>query len=162
MSLLRKGPKFTPTTNGKFLQTKVDLKDFSRKLIIKEIFNDIDNTDESLLRNPSKKTFYSNNDHLTKITKKIENIDTPIITPTKNITTTEREALNELKNNENIIIKKADKGGSLVIMDKEYYRDQLVLKCHLNNPKTYSIIEDKSDKTVIKNIKNLVDQHNDC
>ena len=41
--------------------------------------------------------------------------------PHKNITINEKNALLHLKNNDNIIIKKADKGAAVVIMSKEDY-----------------------------------------
>ena len=39
----------------------------------------------------------------------------------QNLTKEEREAISALKNNPNIIIKKADKGSSLVIMNRTDY-----------------------------------------
>ena len=55
-----------------------------------------------------------------------------------NFTTSERKALEDLKSDANIIIKKADKGNTLVVMSMEFYRDKLVLHDHLNTPNVLS------------------------
>ena len=52
-----------------------------------------------------------------------------------NLTKNERQALNELKDDSEIIIKKADKGNVLIIMSKSFYRDKLVINDHLDTPK---------------------------
>ena len=137
---------------GNYLQSKVDLKNFTRKLTIKELFHDSE-IDESLVRNRSKKSFTSSNDHLNYVIKKIEEIDPLTITPKQNINNDERNALKELKQNQDIIIKKADKGGTLVIMNKDYYKEELVLKEHLNNANTYTKIDRNADKNVFNDIK---------
>ncbi len=51
----------------------------------------------------------------------------------KNLTATELQAVNSLKNNENIIIKPADKGGAVVIMDKELYKLEALRQLHNTN-----------------------------
>ena len=93
--------------------------------------------------------------------KKIESFEPSIITPTDNLSKHERIALNELKNNNDIIIKKADKGGSIVIMDTDYYRDHLVLDGHLNS-NTYSKVDPNCDKTVIKNLETHIKKFQEC
>ena len=49
-----------------------------------------------------------------------------------NLSPEEQNALAQLLQNDEIIIKPADKGGCLVIMNKEFYRDKLVMNDHLN------------------------------
>ena len=44
---------------------------------------------------------------------------------TSNITWMENKALQRLRNNDNLVITKVDKGGSLVIMDKNYYKQKI-------------------------------------
>ena len=72
-----------------------------------------------------------------------------------NLTPEERTALHELANNEEIIIKKADKGGNFIIMDKSYYRDYLVLENHLND-NAYKKIDQNEDRQVIKKLNTLL------
>ena len=55
-----------------------------------------------------------------------------LLEPTKhsvkyNQTQEEKSALQEITSRDDIIIKRADKGGKFVIMNKDFYRDKLVL-----------------------------------
>ena len=63
-----------------------------------------------------------------------------------NFTKEEQEALKSLKENNNLIFKTADKGGGWVIMDKNYYKDQLVMPHLLSN--VYKEVSRESDKKV--------------
>ena len=56
-----------------------------------------------------------------------------------------------------IVIKKSDKGNTLIIIQKEYYRDKLVLNDHLNMD-TYCQTDTSADKTVFKELKTLMDK----
>ena len=75
-----------------------------------------------------------------------------------NLPNSERTALNELHKNDDIIIKEADKGGTVVIMSKTYYYE-IVMK-HLRDSTTYeeSEIEDH-DKRVMELMKEYADQN---
>ena len=98
-----------------------------------------------------------------KVLKTIEKLDPLSRKISDNLNETERMALKELSDlsNNDIIIKKADKGNTLVIMDKEFYRDKLVLEDHLSSP-TYQQTDIDSDKKVFKSLKLLMDKHRDC
>ena len=78
-----------------------------------------------------------------------------------NITQTESQSLNTLKTDPNIIIKKADKGGMFVVLDKRFYRDKMVLKDHLDT-KTYKIVSRFSDNRVMRRLKELTEKHSKC
>ena len=73
--------------------------------------------------------------------------------PRFNISNNERKALKTLKSNQNIIIKPADKGGAIVIMNKEDYIQEG--KRQLSNTVHYTKLEDheKTIKTFIKSIE---------
>ena len=58
---------------------------------------------------------YIDNLHNIPVTKRNHNIN-------YNISMAERNAIKTLANNDSIIIKEADKGGAVVIMDKENYK----------------------------------------
>lgn len=77
-----------------------------------------------------------------------------------NLTNQEFAALNRLKSNQNIIIKPADKGGSLVIMDKKNYLHEAYKQLH---DKNYYI--KLKDPLFLKNKANiekvLTDMYND-
>ena len=78
-----------------------------------------------------------------------------------NLSKDERVALVELINNKDIIIKPADKGSSIVIMNTDYYRDKLVMSDHLNS-NAYEKVEMNSDTEIISKLKELVDKHSSC
>jgi hypothetical protein len=83
-------------------------------------------------------------------------LDTP-----DNLSPKQREALRDLKRANDIIIKKADKGNTLVVLDTNFYRDKLVLSDHLNTA-TYSVAPLNSDKKVYRELKKLVEKHKHC
>lgn len=80
-----------------------------------------------------------------------------------NLTKSERKAIDELRilSRSDIVIKKADKGNTLVIIDKSFYRDKLVLQDHLNSI-TYRPAELNSDTKVMKHLTSLMDKHRSC
>ena len=59
------------------------------------------------------------------------------------------------------MIKKADKGGMFVILDKDFYRDKMVLHDHLNTD-TYEIVNDNSDKKVMERLEEHLKRHSKC
>ena len=52
---------------------------------------------------------------------------------TSNISNGEQNALTDLMNNPDNVLKPTDKGGGLVLMDKSCYRDSLVIKGHFDS-----------------------------
>ena len=78
-----------------------------------------------------------------------------------NTTLSETQSLNALKAYPDIIIKKADKGGMFVILDKNFYRDKMVMRDHLRT-KTYKIVSRFSDNRVMRKLKELTDKHSKC
>ena len=119
--------KLTSTRSGNILNHKNDLCNFTRKIQIKEIFHDKIYEDESIVRNKSNKKFETKNKELSLIVNEIENLTPSLKNYNNNFTKEEQEALKSLKENNNLIFKTADKGGGWVIMDKNYYKDQLVM-----------------------------------
>ena len=49
----------------------------------------------------------------------------------------------------------------LVVLDKAFYRDKLVLKDHLNT-ETYSSVPNNTDKKVMLALKSLLKKHEKC
>ena len=78
-----------------------------------------------------------------------------------NLTKQERKALKELQEAQDLVIRKADKGNTLVLMDKDYYCNTLVMKHHLNTS-TYEKVDSDSDKRVFNNLKSLIKKHESC
>ena len=121
--------------------------------------NETSKTPEGILkfRPKSKWTPRINNDTFKAFTSNVKRdlLECKIIKKTKdNLTKNERKALNELKRNPNIIIKKADKRSSIVIMDKADY-----IKGHRQLMDTNFYIETKQDLTPehSKTIENKLD-----
>ena len=120
--------KFTPTTKGNILNSKSDIFNLTRRLQVEEILHEKEFNDESIVYNKSNKQFKTKDLELEHIVKEIENIETEYKSFTSNITNEEQSALKNLMNNPDIIMKPTDKGGGLVLMDKSYHRDSLVIK----------------------------------
>ena len=78
-----------------------------------------------------------------------------------NLSVEEKTALKQLTENDEIIIKPADKGGCLVIMNKDFYRDKLVIQDHLNTD-TYIETDINSDIKTMEDLRVLIDVHKNC
>ena len=147
--LLTRGPKFCPSTRGNTSDFCGDTRTFTKKLIIRERFFDQSWNDESLIRAPSKKYITTHNKELTDIISFVNKINPQSKEHTDNLDTGEREALRDLVtlSRSEIEIKKADKSNTLIIMDKEEYKNKLILEGHLNTP-TYERSDVKANERV--------------
>ena len=143
------------------MEIKADTKEFTRKLKLREHFADCDFEDESLVKHPSNLNIKCDEPELTRIIEKIELTDPIPINTSDNLTSSERKALKELNDMQDVVIKKADKGSTLVIMDTNFYRDKLIVEDHLHS-NTYRQVDNKSDKHCFTKLKCLMDQHRAC
>ncbi|CAG2190436.1 unnamed protein product [Mytilus edulis] len=147
ISILAKGLKFVPSPNIKNAKANllIDFQELARKMRCKYQFDDGSNKfiphpfqqktgyNPSLANNAIEDYIFATKIEIGKLnTKKIKS----------NISIKEKIALSTLRNNKNIIIKKADKNSSTVILDKDKY-DKLAMD-HLNDPIHYEQV-DKSD-----------------
>ena len=78
-----------------------------------------------------------------------------------NLTKQERRALTQLQEDQDLVIRKADKGNTLVLKDKDYYFNTLVVKHHLNTS-TYQKVDSDSDNRVLNNLKLLINKYESC
>lgn len=137
---------------------KSDIQQFSRRLRLKEYFKGKENDEQSLVRNKSiftpKPGRDTNLDHFIETIYKF-----PINTKncTQNLNKSEKTALANLKNNTSIILKEADKGGAIVIMDKDYYKNKVMEQ--LNDEEYYLKQTNSNDKLTIRKLKLLVEEH---
>ena len=74
-----------------------------------------------------------------------------------NLSESEKKGLQELKMNKNIIIKEADKGGCVVIMDTQHYVN--MVKSQLDDKKTYQITKNNCDKKVMEKLSEFSKKH---
>ena len=153
--------KFTPTTRGDYFEVKNGLEQFTRKVKIREIFWGQQYTNDSLVRNKSTKTFTSKNIDVKNLVRSIEALEPEQVLTEDNLTPGERNALAELRNNPDIIIKPADKGSSIVVMNTEYYRDKLVLGDHLLTD-SYEKVDTNCDEIVMQQLSSLLTKHSTC
>ena len=98
---------------------------------------------------------------LSNISNTLGQIELTINNVNDNLTKQERRALKESQEDQNVVIRKADKGNTLVLMDKDYYFNTLVMKHHLNTG-TYQKVDSNSDKWVFNNRKLLIKKHESC
>ena len=78
-----------------------------------------------------------------------------LLYPKNNLTLDESKALNNLKNNSNIIIKSADKGGALTILDRDAYIEEAYRQ--LNDPKYYKKLQEPLLNENVKQINTILD-----
>ncbi|CAJ0930570.1 unnamed protein product [Ranitomeya imitator] len=71
-----------------------------------------------------------------------------------NLSVEEKRALSTLKENKQIIIKSADKGGSIVVLDRDYYMREI--RTQLRDIDTYQPIGNNPTFEISKEIKDLV------
>ena len=134
------------------------MSEFFRRFKLKEYFHDnASEQDDSLVRNKSNfeppKGRNSALDEFITCTKNFPLSDLP--TEKKyNITLEERKAIKSLQNDPRIIIKEADKGGGIVIMNTSFYRDKMLEI--LGNDTFYKRTNDACSKTTFKKIRNLI------
>ena len=160
MSVLLRGLKFTPTPekcNNEELSN--DIAEFHRKLKLKEYFYCNDNIvqGDSFVRN---NTFFEppqgRNQSLD------EYIDTTKVIPrddTKekksfNISRNEGQAIDNLSKDTSIVIKEADKGGGIVIMNKEFYKRKRLQMLEDNS--FYKQINNQALKDTMNKIKKVM------
>lgn len=62
-----------------------------------------------------------------------------------------------LASDKNIVIKEADKGGAVVIMDTVYYQQKIMNM--LSNTEFYTEISENQDKAILQHIKKLLLKH---
>ena len=112
--------------------------------------------DVSLVHTASKKYLTPSNKELQDIIATINKIEPSKKITVENITEEERTALNEIKEltRTTLEIKKADKTNTFVIMDKENYRQRLVLDCHLKTA-SYEEANEESDANAYKDLEKL-------
>ena len=163
IALLTRGPKFCPTTKGNVSDFYGDTKIFTKKLIVHERFYDKTWNDQSLIGEPSKKYITTNNKELTDIVSCIKKINEVSKTVAGNLDKEEQKALKDLMTLSKSVleIKKADKSNTLVIMDKEEYKNKLILEGHLNT-ETYQKSDKKASEGVFKDLVKLCDKYELC
>ena len=168
ISLLSKGMKFTPTPKANITELESDIQHYTRKLRLAEFFEDdevsssseSDDCDEngSLVQNKSKFNPPHNRDK--QLETYINFVHGHLLQPqtTKpNLKQNENQALLSLKNDDSIVIKEADKGGAVVIMDRDYYKDKI--DSMLSDINYYQVVDEKREHEVIQKVQEYATQY---
>ena len=120
INLLSKGFKFIQTTvleeNRIRQQLLLDFKPFARRMRLRYIFHNKDSEQHPFHVKSNWQQSVTLETYLEEVTEQLAEIE--LIRPRNNLDFKERAALRELKSNSEIIIKKADKGMTTVIMNK--------------------------------------------
>ena len=144
VNVLRRGLKFTPTPLPNKIELKNDIQQFSRKLRLLEFFykenesEEEKSSDDSIIKNKS--AFNPPRNRAKILDQSIDSLNSlnfPNLqkAPKSNLSKLEWAAINDLKNNKNMEIKEAGKGGSGVILSKSHYKSMMLSQ--LNDEKTY-------------------------
>ena len=147
-NILIKGLKYTTTPKRNIIELKRDVVEFTRKLRLIEIFS----SEEKEIKNEvhislvkAKSSFHlppNRNACLDKTTDFLQKQTFETSCSNKSsLTKAEWKDLLALKNNSELIIKEADKGGCVVLMNKPYYKR--IIFQHLNDANTYQKTDEK-------------------
>ena len=157
---MAKGFNFCPTPDSSdLLDLEVNVRDFIRLLLLKDNFSFSNNTSPEYLVKKTGETLPSESKdmlfngivfHLKKLSEQLNIFPINHKAAKSNITPTEQQALNSLRNNNNIIIKQVDKGGGIVIMDVSYYVAKVNER--LSNTNVYKKCKTKAIKTAMNKV----------
>jgi hypothetical protein len=162
MELLRLGLKFTPTPRANQEELVKDTREFTRKLRLGEFFLDRDgNDDGSIVKNKSQfMPPRGRNHHLDKYIDFLHATSATQAPQNQKKSNTPhylQHALKELQDNHDLIIKEADKGGAIVLMDKDYYEEKIMEM--LADKETYKEIPNNIDRKTLAKIAALTNKY---
>jgi len=167
-SLLGKGCKFTPHPKKNLENLEKDVSEFCRMIKLKDYFKDTIDQPNTLNYNLkyNRTNFIPprgiNNeldvivDLINKNTLEYQSLPTH---QKYNLTRSENIRLQELKNNTSLHITKADKGGSFVIMDNDFYVNHMISE-HTSDSQTYDKVSNYTPHLTINKIKSLCKKFN--
>ena len=151
ISLLSKGFNFVPTSNTTDkAKLKTELEALGRILRLKWHFRNEENEFDQDQFKPKSNFNPRNKDaaieiYISSLEEKLMKIEIPM-SKYDNLTSKERQALYDLKNDKNIVIKGADKGSALVVWDREDYIKQA--EKQLGDSDVYEKIPDDSEPLI--------------
>ena len=128
------GPKFVPVSTTDILQHKIDVLNFSRKLLLKAHFFGSDYSNTSLIKHHSsfipKSTKYptlkSVIEDLELYANELENTErTPVA---DNLTPSQRKGIQLVRDNPDLVYFNSDKGSVPVLLNKDFYQARMLEK----------------------------------
>ena len=168
--LLSKGLKFIPDrTKIDKIKLLADLKEWERRMRLREYFYDREKAeDEEGEEDPQerftvkkKSTFTPAKGRNLWLDMYIELVKTDIVNNLKkakklNLTAEEHDAFLSLVHNDNIIIRPADKGSGIAVMDKSEYMERI--RKEMEGSKSYMETEGDQTEVAWKKVKKLVNR----
>ena len=132
-------------------------------MAVQEKYFDATFTDKSLIRPQSKKYVTTTNSDLSDIISTINKLTPNMKNTPDNLNQEERKALEEIKDlcEKSLIIKKADKSNTLVVMERDDYEKKLVLQDHLLTS-TYEKANGDANRQVFKDLVKFCEKHKNC
>ena len=163
--LLALGPKMVSTTNSDLLQNKIDILNFSRKLLLIEQFHGKEEECIDLIKPES--AFipkFTKSAVLKGIVEDLELYANELSEKDRlefndNLTKIQREGLKSLKSKDNILISKADKGSSFIVLDRDFYRQKVLEKLESS---TYQKIHRNVDYFTMLKLKTFCKKYGNC
>ncbi|CAJ0937921.1 unnamed protein product [Ranitomeya imitator] len=182
-SVLQKGLSFCPTPNWDALQLKKDLESFYRTIRLKTHFGlnkDITGTPipptnnvmlptlsitNLGLRNRSNfcppRIYHATETFISLVDREVDSLihqqRLGLFPSHSNLTSTEKQALSSLHTNTSIVVKPADKGGAIVVMNRAQYIGEIYRQ--LADTNTYNIISRDPVTAISQKIKTVIDTY---
>ncbi|VDI82100.1 Hypothetical predicted protein [Mytilus galloprovincialis] len=159
--VLAKGLKFIPSPDVKYIKQNLlrDFDELGRKMRCKYHFSDKTNADTNhpfRIKSGFKPSLHNNTIENYLFATKMEICRLKINKVRNNLSKHERAALKTLRSNNNIIIKKADKNSSTVVLDKNLYIKQTLN--FLNNSICYEQIHEFNTNKISETIQKMIKQ----
>ena len=164
ISLLSKGLKFCPTPERiDVYNVRKDRRDYIRRIRLREYFyceDDVDGDFSEMSALRTKSTWCPERNREMAIEAYVEALERTILSHDlnvkcqRNLTQDEQRALENLRNYDDIIIKQADKGSAVVVMDREAYINEAVGQ--LNDSEVYVLLDGDPTRDMVKKINEKI------
>ena len=165
LSFLLLGPKFVPLTEGDMTQLKIDVLNFSRKILLKAHFHNVEYSDKSLIK-PASNFIPTSTKYpvlksvirdLEMFANELEDLERTEVTD--NLSKEQREGLKLLQRNKDVIYFNSDKGSVPVLLNREFYKQKILEK--LSSDK-FTQLPRNVDYFILLKLKCFIKKFKDC
>ena len=156
--ILSKGLTFIPCDTRTNQVTDIEIHEFIRKMRLRFKYRNVPTIDQPLpiksKQNPSPTNYKPLENLLNKITSTLSNIRSTPGRP--NLPEDGMNLIKKLSNDKEVIINQADKGSSIVVLDRQKYVDEG--HKHLSGTQTYTRLDRDITNTIKQTIKIKLDK----
>ena len=167
ISLLSKGLKFCPTPKKVDIYSlRKDIREYVRRVRLREYFyseqDDVGGSFSDLPAFRKKSSWTPDGNRERAIEAYVEALERELLTHDfdmtyqRNLSREEQQALQNLRKYDDVIIKQADKGSAVVIMDKEAYLQEAMRQ--LNDSEIYQPLVKDSTRDMIKKVNERIQE----